>query len=371
MTAITTLKKWFSNFKRPTQEQFWEWLDSFWHKNEKIPMDSVEGLSIALEGIASTEQLRSHLNDSQAHKELFDKKVDMEEGKGLSANDFTDELKKKLENLRQEENYGQHFSGNLIKGDTKFIEFNYSGNNIHYFELEYGLDTDIYLLGFFGEKLGDKLSMKLIGTEEKEVIVKELDNGYYLLDNTDGKYGSYANRLKVEILGNQTRIANLQLRKYLKYPEWTPNNTLLQNLSDEIKKLKKVIRFVSNNLVKVYTIKPSISPIKVTIPFVNHITFTDKYLLVYKGNVEIGKGLEITTSGEKENGPIHYTLLEKIEGKSASGMPSVYMYEIKKEGMDEDMVEALTFSVIKEVNISEIQVRRILLYPDFTPAVNP
>ena len=52
-------------------------------------------------------------------------------------------------------------------------------------------------------------------------------------------------------------------------------------------------------------------------------------------------------------------------------MPSVYMYEIKKKGMDEDMVEALTFSVIKEVNISEIQVRRILLYPDFTPAVNP
>ena len=72
MTAIETLKQWFSNLKKPTQEQFWAWLDSFWHKSEKIPMASVEGLDKLVEGTASAEQLSNHLNDTQAHKVLFD-----------------------------------------------------------------------------------------------------------------------------------------------------------------------------------------------------------------------------------------------------------------------------------------------------------
>ena len=99
MTAISTLKKWFSNFRKPKQEHFWAWLDSFWHKEEKIPMDSIEGLENAIQGTASAEQLRSHLTDSQAHKELFEKKVDKEDGKGLSSNDFTNAYKQQLDLL--------------------------------------------------------------------------------------------------------------------------------------------------------------------------------------------------------------------------------------------------------------------------------
>ena len=99
MTTIETLKQWFSNLKKPTQEQFWAWLDSFWHKSEKIPMASVEGLDKLVEGTASAEQLSNHLNDSNAHKVLFDKKVDKVEGKELSSNDFTNEYKEKLDTL--------------------------------------------------------------------------------------------------------------------------------------------------------------------------------------------------------------------------------------------------------------------------------
>ena len=99
MTTIETLKQWFSNLKKPTQEQFWAWLDSFWHKSEKIPMESVEGLDKLVEGTASAEQLSNHLNDTQAHKLLFDKKVDKVEGKELSSNDFTNEYKQKLDTL--------------------------------------------------------------------------------------------------------------------------------------------------------------------------------------------------------------------------------------------------------------------------------
>ena len=100
MTAINTLKKWFSNFKKPTQEQFWAWIDSFWHKSEPIPMSSIEGLSSAIENTASAQQLQNHINDTHAHKEVLDKKVDKQDGKDLSTNDFTNDYKKKLESLQ-------------------------------------------------------------------------------------------------------------------------------------------------------------------------------------------------------------------------------------------------------------------------------
>lgn len=41
----TTLKSWFSKGKKPLASQFAAWIDSFWHKDEKIPISSVDGLS--------------------------------------------------------------------------------------------------------------------------------------------------------------------------------------------------------------------------------------------------------------------------------------------------------------------------------------
>jgi hypothetical protein len=106
MTAITILKQWFANFKKPTQEHFWAWIDSFWHKSEKIPMANIEGLESLVEGTASAEQLRNHLTDTHAHKEVFDKKVDKVPGKKLSTEDFTTELRTKLEGLQQVDTSG-------------------------------------------------------------------------------------------------------------------------------------------------------------------------------------------------------------------------------------------------------------------------
>ena len=111
MTAITILKQWFANFKKPTQEHFWAWIDSFWHKSEKIPMANIEGLESLVEGTASAEQLRNHLTDTHAHKEVLDKKVDKVAGKKLSTEDFTTELRRKLEALEQVD-----ISGLLPKG---------------------------------------------------------------------------------------------------------------------------------------------------------------------------------------------------------------------------------------------------------------
>lgn len=40
----TTIKKWFSKGKKPTEQQFHATFDSFWHKDEKINISDVDGL---------------------------------------------------------------------------------------------------------------------------------------------------------------------------------------------------------------------------------------------------------------------------------------------------------------------------------------
>jgi hypothetical protein len=44
MITKEALKLYFEKGDQPTQEQFWEWMDSYWHKEEKIPQDAVEAL---------------------------------------------------------------------------------------------------------------------------------------------------------------------------------------------------------------------------------------------------------------------------------------------------------------------------------------
>ena len=72
ITQKKTLKKWFSNFMKPAQEHFAAWIDSYWHKSEQIPMSSIDGLSKAIENTASAKQLLNHLDDTNAHRALFD-----------------------------------------------------------------------------------------------------------------------------------------------------------------------------------------------------------------------------------------------------------------------------------------------------------
>ncbi|MDR0559119.1 MAG: hypothetical protein LBG92_03050 [Prevotellaceae bacterium] len=43
-----TLKNWFLRGMKPLANQFADWIDSYWHKNEQIPMTSVEDLASTL-----------------------------------------------------------------------------------------------------------------------------------------------------------------------------------------------------------------------------------------------------------------------------------------------------------------------------------
>lgn len=65
IASIAQLKKWFRRGLYPTQEQFHAWLDSFWHKEEKIDVRAVDRLPEMLNekyGAADGENLELRMN---------------------------------------------------------------------------------------------------------------------------------------------------------------------------------------------------------------------------------------------------------------------------------------------------------------------
>ena len=80
-TDKPTIKNWFKTGLIPTQEQFWAWMDSYWHKGESIPQSSIEGLSQTLTDIQDNAgvDIESHLTDENAHAALFGTKADVDE----------------------------------------------------------------------------------------------------------------------------------------------------------------------------------------------------------------------------------------------------------------------------------------------------
>ena len=175
MTPKKTLKKWFSNLMKPAQEHFAAWIDSYWHKSEQIPMSNIEGLPRAIENTASAWQLLNHINDTNAHRTLFDKKVDKEEGKGLSANDFTNDHKQKLEDLQPTDT-----SGLLPKGG-------YDGTGQHLKEAIDGLQSKM-------EQVESTLSVEDTSLDTLQEIVSQVKDNKNLetlliskVDKEDGK----------------------------------------------------------------------------------------------------------------------------------------------------------------------------------------
>ncbi len=73
MANLNTIKSWFRTGLKPTQQQFWDTWDSFWHKSEKIPAVSIEGLDNLLNQKANKSVVDNHLTDANAHANLFAK----------------------------------------------------------------------------------------------------------------------------------------------------------------------------------------------------------------------------------------------------------------------------------------------------------
>lgn len=50
-TILQTIKNWFKTGRRPTQQQFWDTWDSFWHKSEQIPIAKIDGVQSIYDSI--------------------------------------------------------------------------------------------------------------------------------------------------------------------------------------------------------------------------------------------------------------------------------------------------------------------------------
>lgn len=58
--TLNTLKNWFRTGLKPTQTQFWDWIDSFFHKDDNIPSSQVEGLQGLLDAKVDKKDLTSN-----------------------------------------------------------------------------------------------------------------------------------------------------------------------------------------------------------------------------------------------------------------------------------------------------------------------
>ena len=61
-TAINTIKQWFKTGSKPTQEQFWSWMDSYLHKDEMISQNKIQDLNTTLSSKADADQLANKAN---------------------------------------------------------------------------------------------------------------------------------------------------------------------------------------------------------------------------------------------------------------------------------------------------------------------
>ncbi|NIF05622.1 hypothetical protein F3J23_09215 [Chryseobacterium sp. Tr-659] len=57
MKTKQELKQYFENGDIPKQEEFWEWQESYWHKDEKIPQDNIADLKESLKNKLTKPQL--------------------------------------------------------------------------------------------------------------------------------------------------------------------------------------------------------------------------------------------------------------------------------------------------------------------------
>ena len=107
--SIAQLKAWFKRGKYPTEAQFADWIDSFFHKEEdKVPILSVEGLS---------EQLNSKYDAAQAQE--LQKQVEIAVSRAEANQKDIDALYTNVEELEAED---ERLDGRITSGDEATLQ---------------------------------------------------------------------------------------------------------------------------------------------------------------------------------------------------------------------------------------------------------
>ncbi len=107
--SIAQLKAWFKRGKYPTEAQFADWIDSFFHKEEdKMPISSVEGLS---------EQLNGKYDAIQAQE--LQKQVEIAVSRAEANQKDIDALYTNVEELEAED---ERLDGRITSGDEASLQ---------------------------------------------------------------------------------------------------------------------------------------------------------------------------------------------------------------------------------------------------------
>lgn len=177
------------------------------------------------------------LQDIIGLEEILRNKVDKEEGKSLSSNDFTDDFKAKVEGLSQLAI--TCFGENLISSD--------SGNitpNPFFFQKEHNfvmptLGVGKFLFAYIGKQLGEGVTAKINNKDLNATPVYTKDfpgMNCYLFENKieeDGNptFSGLGAVLKITLEELQS-IYQLQIREFLDYPTWENNKWLREKIAD-------------------------------------------------------------------------------------------------------------------------------------------
>ena len=110
--SLNIIKSWFKTGLFPTQQQFWDTWDSFFHKDDNIPASQVENLQNLLDQKLDKKDLPDgsdiSIDDVSGLRTELDDRVNKVAGKGLSTKDYTTEEKNKLAGVEQNANNYQH-----------------------------------------------------------------------------------------------------------------------------------------------------------------------------------------------------------------------------------------------------------------------
>ena len=157
-TEKSTLKNWFRSKLKPTQAQFWAWMDSYWHKGEKLPISTIDGLGEAVDGKAPL----VHYHDQYATNDAT----------SLS-NENVEQWKKKLDvdNLQFDDqaisltNEYVDFGLTNVSKQAQFNQAIYESNASKLKEPTYEGDSKEYpyLVGIDEEGYSAKISVNTIG----------------------------------------------------------------------------------------------------------------------------------------------------------------------------------------------------------------
>ncbi|TGN26759.1 hypothetical protein [Empedobacter tilapiae] len=157
-TEKSTLKNWFKSKLKPTQAQFWAWMDSYWHKGEKLPISTIDGLGEAVDGKAPL----VHYHDQYATNDAT----------SLS-NENVEQWKKKLDvdNLQFDDqaisltNEYVDFGLTNVSKQAQFNQAIYESNASKLKEPTYEGDSKEYpyLVGIDEEGYSAKISVNTIG----------------------------------------------------------------------------------------------------------------------------------------------------------------------------------------------------------------